>query len=179
MSERKYYYSEIFDSIQGEGMFTGHWTLWLRFFLCNLQCNGFGQIDPTNPETYDLPFLDFDPKTVNRVEDLPVWEKGCDSSYTWSKKYKHLMANKTAKEIVDVIAKRIGLVEKIGEFKKETDLTTFQVDRWNEIFKSRLDWAIEKGVDKDFIEDLYKVIHLGSINVQNKIINRKKANFKI
>ena len=105
MSERKYYYSEVFDSIQGEGMFTGHWTLWLRFFLCNLQCNGFGQIDPTNPETYELPFQDFDPKTVNRVEDLPVWEKGCDSSYTWSKKYKHLMANKTAKEIVDVIMK--------------------------------------------------------------------------
>ena len=103
MSERKYYYSEVFDSIQGEGMFTGHWTLWLRFFLCNLQCNGFGQIDPTNPETYELPFQDFDPKTVNRVEDLPVWEKGCDSSYTWSKKYKHLMANKTAKEIVQAI----------------------------------------------------------------------------
>ena len=57
------------------------------------------------------------------------------------------------------------------------DLTTFQVDRWNEIFKSRLDWAIEKGLDKDFIEDLYKVIHLGSINVQNKIINRKDPTY--
>ena len=105
MSERKYYYSEVFDSIQGEGMFTGQWTLWLRFFLCNLQCNGFGQIDPTNPETYELPFQDFDVKSVNRVEDLPVWEKGCDSSYTWSKKYKHLMAYKTAKEIVQDIMK--------------------------------------------------------------------------
>ena len=85
----------------------------------------------------------------------------------------------SGKEIIDVISKRIELVEKIGEFKKEQDLTTFQVDRWNEIFKSRLDWALEKGLDKDFIEDLYKVIHLGSINVQNKIINKKKANFKI
>ena len=105
MSERKYYYSEVFDSIQGEGMYTGQWTLWLRFFLCNLQCNGFGQIDPTNPETYELPFQDFDVESVNRVEDLPVWEKGCDSSYTWSKKYKHLMAHKTAKEIVQDIMK--------------------------------------------------------------------------
>jgi len=100
---RKYYYSEIFDSIQGEGMYTGQWTLWLRFFLCNLQCNGFGQIDPTNPESYDLPFQDFDANSVNRVEDLPVWEKGCDSSYTWSKKFKHLMGQKTARELVDKI----------------------------------------------------------------------------
>ena len=36
------------------------------------------------------------------------------------------------KEIVDIISKRIELVKKIGEFKKEQDLTTFQVDRWNE-----------------------------------------------
>lgn len=100
---RKYYYSEIFNSIQGEGMYTGQWTMWLRFFLCNLQCNGFGQIDPTNPETYDLPFQDFDANSVSRVEDLPVWDKGCDSSYTWSKKFKHLMGHKTAREIVDTI----------------------------------------------------------------------------
>ena len=100
---RKYYYSEIFDSIQGEGLYTGQWTLWIRFFLCNLQCNGFGQIDPTKPESYDLPFQDFDVSSVDKVEDLPVWEKGCDSSYTWSKKFKHLMGQKTARELVDQI----------------------------------------------------------------------------
>ena len=46
MSEKEYLYSEIFDSIQGEGTYTGVHSLWLRFFLCNLQCNGFGQLDP-------------------------------------------------------------------------------------------------------------------------------------
>ena len=106
-TERKYYYSEIFYSIQGEGHYTGVPTAWLRFFLCNLQCNGFGQIDPTNPETYELPFEDFDVTTVKRVEDLPVWEKGCDSSYTWAKKFKGLMGQETptvlASKIVDAI----------------------------------------------------------------------------
>ena len=37
MSEKEYLYSEIFDSIQGEGTYTGVHSLWLRFFLCNLQ----------------------------------------------------------------------------------------------------------------------------------------------
>ena len=78
--DRKYYYSEIFHSIQGEGHYTGVPTAWIRFFLCNLQCNGFGQLDPTNPETYELPFEDFDVSSVKRVEDLPVWDKGCDLS---------------------------------------------------------------------------------------------------
>ena len=102
-TDKKYYYSEIFHSIQGEGHYTGVPTAWIRFFLCNLQCNGFGQIDPTNPDTYDLPFEKFDTTSVKRVEDLPVWDKGCDSSYTWSKKFKHLMGQKTAVELAQQI----------------------------------------------------------------------------
>ena len=107
MSDKKYYYSEIFYSIQGEGHYTGVPTAWIRFFLCNLQCNGFGQKDPTDPSTYELPFENFDIDSVKRVEDLPVWEKGCDSSYTWAKKFKKLMGHETptvlADKIVDVL----------------------------------------------------------------------------
>jgi len=103
MKDKKYYYSEIFNSIQGEGTYTGVHTLWLRYFLCNLQCDGFGQIDPTNSETYELPYADFDAMSVNRVEDLPVWSKGCDSSYTWSKKFKHLMGQATPQTIATKI----------------------------------------------------------------------------
>jgi|TARA_R110000824_G_scaffold333062_2_gene519682 7-carboxy-7-deazaguanine synthase len=100
---KEYLYSEIFDSIQGEGTYTGVHTLWLRFFMCNLQCNGFGQIDPTKPETYELPFQEYDLSKVKRVEDLPVWDKGCDSSYTWSKRFKHLMSKGTPKQIAERI----------------------------------------------------------------------------
>ena len=42
-AEKKVYYSEIFHSIQGEGHYTGVPTAWIRFFLCNLQCSGFGR----------------------------------------------------------------------------------------------------------------------------------------
>ena len=44
-------YSETFYSAQGEGQYVGIPSLWMRFFLCNLQCNGFGQKDPTDPST--------------------------------------------------------------------------------------------------------------------------------
>ena len=94
-------YSEIFHSIQGEGHYTGVPSTWLRFFLCNLQCDGFGQDDPTKPETYDLPYKSIDVKDITKIEDLPVWEKGCDSSYSWSKKFKHLQHKHTAIDIVD------------------------------------------------------------------------------
>lgn len=83
-------YSEMFWSFQGEAELAGTPTVWLRFFGCNLECNGFGQEQPTEPSTWVLPYKDYDIIAVERVEDLPVWDKGCDSSYTWSMKYKHL-----------------------------------------------------------------------------------------
>lgn len=100
---KEYYYSEIFHSIQGEGKYTGVPTLWLRYFLCNLQCNGFGQKDPTDPSTYILPYKDIDPSQYNRMEDLPVFEYGCDSSYSWSKKFKNLQHRGTPEQIADRI----------------------------------------------------------------------------
>ena len=94
-------YSETFYSAQGEGQYTGIPSLWMRFFLCNLQCDGFGQTDPTNPDTYDLPYEKLDLTDITDVMQLPVFDRGCDSSYTWSKRYKHLMTDRTVTEAVD------------------------------------------------------------------------------
>ena len=106
---KKYFYSEIFHSIQGEGHYTGRPTVWLRFFLCNLQCNGFGQINPTDESSWELPYQDFDvdEKDENgefkykKMTDLPVWHKGCDSSYSWSKKFKRLQFQDTPDQIAE------------------------------------------------------------------------------
>jgi 7-carboxy-7-deazaguanine synthase len=104
---KKIRYSELFYSFQGEAEMAGKPSVWLRFFGCNLECNGFGQMDPTNPETYFLPYKTFDISTVKRMEDLPVWETGCDSSYSWSAKYKGLVKDATVEEICDRITDQL------------------------------------------------------------------------
>jgi len=94
-------YSETFYSPQGEGAYVGIPSLWMRFFLCNLQCNGFGQDNPTDPDSWELPYEDIDISKIKVVEELPVFSKGCDSSYTWAKKYKHLITDRTVEEAVN------------------------------------------------------------------------------
>lgn len=103
-------YSEMFYSIQGEGHHTGIPTVWLRLFSCNLQCNGFGQKNPSDPSTYaPLPYKEEDLlETVNRLEDLPVFERGCDSSYSWSSRFKHLQHEDTAKNIARQLVSLAG-----------------------------------------------------------------------
>ena len=98
---KKIKYSEIFYSFQGEGFHCGAPTVWLRTFGCNLECNGFGQDYPTRPHTWDLPFKTFDITPIQDLASLPVWDKGCDSSYSWSNKYKHLSPKADVSEIAD------------------------------------------------------------------------------
>jgi len=94
-------YSEIFRSIQGEGVYTGVPTVWLRLFGCNLECNGFGQEDPTDPSTYILPYQEIDLTDISVPEQLPVFSYGCDSSYSWSRRFKKIQRNGTAEEVAD------------------------------------------------------------------------------
>jgi len=101
--EKKYRYSEIFSSIQGEGNYCGVPTAWLRLWGCNLECKGFGQDNVDDPTTWVLPYENFNPKDVIAMEDLPVWDYGCDSSYTWAKQYRHLAHLDPVSTIVDNI----------------------------------------------------------------------------
>ena len=96
-------YSEIFRSIQGEGVYTGVSTVWLRLFGCNLECNGFGQKDPTDPNSYVLPYQEIDLTNITVPEELPVFSYGCDSSYSWSKRFTKLQRRGNP----DDVAKRL------------------------------------------------------------------------
>lgn len=94
--------SEIFRSIQGEGDMTGRLSIWIRFFGCNLSCGGFYQDNPTDPSTYKKTIVDW--TKVKKMEDLPVFEYGCDSEYSWHPDYKKLVTTyKDAGALVEAL----------------------------------------------------------------------------
>ncbi len=78
-------------------------------------------------------------------------------------------------DIIDAIARRMNLVEKIGEFKKDNNVTIFQVDRWNEIYRTRADWAQAQNMDREFVEEMYKLIHIASIKRQTELLSKPAA----
>lgn len=79
--------SEIFLSIEGEAMFAGYPTAYIRFSGCNFKCQGFN-----NPEMVEITneVLGFDPADYIKLDDLPMITKGCDSIYSWDPRFKHL-----------------------------------------------------------------------------------------
>ncbi|MDX2302879.1 MAG: bifunctional 3-deoxy-7-phosphoheptulonate synthase/chorismate mutase type II [Microscillaceae bacterium] len=74
------------------------------------------------------------------------------------------------RELIEILKRRMALVEKACEYKRENNVTIFQVDRWNEIFRTRSEWAKKMSLNKDFITEVYKLIHIESIRTQTEVM---------
>ncbi len=75
-------------------------------------------------------------------------------------------------EIMSKMASRMKISEKIGQYKKENNVTILQVNRWEEIIKTRVSLGKAMGMDEGFTRDLLRLIHHESIQVQTKVMNK-------
>ena len=75
-------------------------------------------------------------------------------------------------EIMSKMASRMKISEKIGQYKKENNVTILQVNRWEEIIKTRVSMGRAMGMDEGFTRDLLRLIHHESIQVQTKVMNK-------
>lgn len=76
-------------------------------------------------------------------------------------------------EIMQKLAKRMGISEKIGQYKKDNNVTILQVNRWEEIIATRLAMSLAMGLTEEFTKDMLKLIHNESIQIQTKVMNKE------
>ncbi|HNV28120.1 MAG TPA: chorismate mutase [Cyclobacteriaceae bacterium] len=75
-------------------------------------------------------------------------------------------------EIMQKISARMKISEKIGQYKKENNVTILQVNRWEEIVQTRIALCKAMGLNEEFTSELLKLIHHESIQVQTKVMNK-------
>ena len=74
-------------------------------------------------------------------------------------------------ELLQLLGNRMKVAEKIGEYKRENDITILQTNRWNEILEKGIIQGEKLGLSKDFILKYFDAVHLESINRQNRVMN--------
>lgn len=69
-------------------------------------------------------------------------------------------------EIIDLLARRMQLSDRIGALKKDCNMTAYQPDRWNEMLESIRERGGKQYLSKNFLAALFEQIHDESIRRQ-------------
>ena len=69
----------------------------------------------------------------------------------------------------------MAIVGKIGEFKRDNQVTILQVNRWDAIIKKGTSFAKALKLDLNFTEKFLELVHGESIRKQTEIMNAGKA----
>ncbi|WP_299525662.1 bifunctional 3-deoxy-7-phosphoheptulonate synthase/chorismate mutase type II [Winogradskyella sp.] len=74
-------------------------------------------------------------------------------------------------QLIEILGKRMQVVEGIGALKKKHNVAVLQNKRYNEILGKMILEGEEKNLSEEFILRMFKAIHQESINHQEEIIN--------
>jgi chorismate mutase len=77
------------------------------------------------------------------------------------------------RELITILAERLKIVNEIGEFKKDNNVSVFQLERWQEIINTRPEWAKILDLDTESVKKLFALIHDESIKIQTEIFNKQ------
>lgn len=81
--------------------------------------------------------------------------------------------NSVDQELMELLIKRMQIVQQIGKYKGSKLITILQPNRWEEIRESHLAFARENGLSDIFMEKYLEAIHLESIRQQTLVMNQK------
>ena len=77
-------------------------------------------------------------------------------------------------DMLELGAARNKIIEAIGVYKKENNITIFQPERWAEIVATRKQYGDEIKLSDELIMDIIKAIHREAIAIQTNILNNGK-----
>ena len=72
-------------------------------------------------------------------------------------------------KLLEILKERTALVQEIGKYKKENEVTILQIERWFEILKTRQEEGSLHGLDSKMVSELFELIHKHSILIQTDI----------
>lgn len=87
-------------------------------------------------------------------------------------------------ELLDILARRMNIVEEIGEYKKANRITILQIRRWNQLIHKRIENGISLGLSREFLTGLLQAVHEEGIQRQLNVMNTEEklqplSHFKI
>jgi len=78
-------------------------------------------------------------------------------------------------ELLQILAKRMEIIDDIGHYKKDNDITILQMKRWAGIIEDRLAIGSQLKLEEEFLKRMLNIIHKESIQRQTDIFNEGQS----
>jgi len=75
-------------------------------------------------------------------------------------------------ELLQILTSRMHLIDEIGHYKNENNITILQLKHWTKVVKDRLSRGVRLGLDKEFLQKLLEIVHAESIRRQTDIYHK-------
>lgn len=112
------------------------------------------------------------PEALATLLDTIKWRAGESNSQSYKTMLMSLreQIDSLDGEILQLLAERMSVAEKIGHIKRENDVRILQSLRWESIAERTLARSASLGLSIEFLQTLLDAIHVESINHQNKVM---------
>ncbi|MBO5962217.1 MAG: bifunctional 3-deoxy-7-phosphoheptulonate synthase/chorismate mutase type II [Alistipes sp.] len=112
------------------------------------------------------------PEALASLLDTIKWRAGESASQTFQTMLMSLrdQIDSLDGEILQLLAERMSVAEKIGRIKRDNDVRILQSLRWESIAERTMARSASLGLSIEFLQTLLDAIHVESINHQNKVM---------
>ncbi len=116
------------------------------------------------------------PAALAELIDHLTLRKAASDNPSFEDKLAELRSNidKLDDLIIQKIGERMKIAEKIGEYKRDNNVTILQVNRWDEIVQKRTKLAEALSLGSEFATKFLELIHNESIRKQNVVMNTQE-----
>ncbi|MBM3435897.1 MAG: 3-deoxy-7-phosphoheptulonate synthase [Bacteroidetes bacterium] len=78
-------------------------------------------------------------------------------------------------ELINILARRMGLIDEIGKYKRDHNITILQLKRWSNIVRDRLNAGLGSGLNQEFLQKLLEIVHNESIQRQADLYKERNG----
>ena len=71
--------------------------------------------------------------------------------------------------LIDTLLKRMNLVKIVGEYKKERGIPPLDQKRWEQVVKSRSEYAQGLGLSPELIVEIFEILHKYALQIESEI----------
>lgn len=114
-----------------------------------------------------------EPKDLQMLLDKLVFRKISGTKEFENKLTKYrTQIDEIDEELLEILGRRLKIVNEIGAYKDEHKITILQLKRWSYIIEDRLKKGLKQNLDKEFLLKMLELMHAESMRIQTEIMNK-------